>query len=260
MTLDLQLLPNGSAAQAAVIGGTMDIGVSTVAALAVARQKGLPLAIIAESAIYVSDEATSELMVPKDSPVETGRDLNGKTIAVNGLNTIAQFGPAAWIDANGGTSSTVHWLELAFAEMPVALEQHRIDAALIAEPALTRAKETSRVLAKAYDAVSKRFLITAFYGTQPWIAANAEMVRRFAAMIYRAGAWANAHRAETAKVLAQVGHVPPPLINKMNRSRYADKLEPGLLKPQLDVALRYGNLSKAVKPEDLIATQVLHAS
>ena len=257
LTIDIDLLPNASAAQAAVIGGSIDIGNSTVAALAIARERGLPLAIIALAAIYTTDEPTSELMVPKDSPLKTGRDLNGKTVAVNGLNTIAQFGPAAWIEATGGNPASVHWLELPFAEMPVALARHRIDAALVAEPALTRARQSSRVLAKAYDAVSKRFLITAWYATQPWIDANLETAKRFSAMIYEAGAWANANRAQTARVLAEVGHVPPELVRSMNRSTYAEKFEAALLTPQLDAARKYGTLKAAVRPESLMAPQLL---
>lgn len=37
-------------------------------------------------------------MVAKDSPIKGGRDLAGKTIAVNGLQNITQLASMAWID------------------------------------------------------------------------------------------------------------------------------------------------------------------
>jgi NitT/TauT family transport system substrate-binding protein len=253
LALSLELMANGSAAQAAVAAGSIQIGLSNVNSLATARERGLPLAILAPSAIYDSTEPTSLLMVPGDSPVRTARDLNGKTIAVNALNTIAQYGPSAWIAQNGGDVGSIRWLELAFAEMPVALDQHRVDAALVAEPALTIAKQHARVLANCYDSIAKRFVITAWYAMQPWIAANPDLARRFVALAYASARWANANRAQTAEVLVKVGHVEPNLVGQISRAAYAEHYDPALIVPQLAVTLKFGGLKAPMMPSDLVS-------
>ena len=199
LSLQVQNLYAGAAVQAAVAGGSADIGLTNVSSLATARERGLPLVMVAPAAYYTSKEPTSILMVATDSPFKTGRDLNGKTVAVNGLKSISQLGPQIWIDKNGGDSSTVKFIDMPFAEMPQALATHRIDAALVAEPQATTAKKEARAFAPVYDAIGQRFLITAWFASAAWVTANADLARKFAALIYRTAAWSNTitHRRAT---------------------------------------------------------------
>jgi NitT/TauT family transport system substrate-binding protein len=125
LNLQVQTLYAGAAVQAAVAGGSADIGLTNVSSLATAREKGLPLVMVAPAALYTAKEPSSVLMVAADSPLHTARDLNGKTIAVNGLKSISQLGPEIWIDKNGGDSTTVHFIDMPFAEMPQALATPR---------------------------------------------------------------------------------------------------------------------------------------
>jgi len=38
--------------------------------------------------------------VLKNSPIRSGKDLNGKVVAVNGLNNISSVSVQAWVDKN----------------------------------------------------------------------------------------------------------------------------------------------------------------
>jgi len=75
-------------------GGALDIGFSNTISIAAAHKRGLPFTFVAPASIYASSAPTSVLMVRKDSPMRTARDLNGKTIGANALKNIAQF--ARW--------------------------------------------------------------------------------------------------------------------------------------------------------------------
>lgn len=256
LDLHVDSLAFGAAVQSAVIGGAADIGLTNVSSLATAREKGLPLVIVAASGLYVSREPSSVLMVADDSTFKTARDLNGKIVAVNGLRSISQLGPEAWIDKNGGDSKSVRWTDMPFADMPLALSSHRIDAALIAEPQATAAKKAARVFAAVYDAIAPRFLITVWFSTAAWASANPQQARAFAALIYRTAAWANAHRAQTADVLIGSTKLDPEIVRTMPRVTFAESADPAMLKPHLDAALRYGLITKAVNPADLFAPEV----
>jgi NitT/TauT family transport system substrate-binding protein len=256
LNLHVDTLAFGAAVQSAVIGGAADIGLTNVSSLATAREKGLPLVVIAPSGLYISKEPSSVLMVARDSTLKTARDLNGKIVAVNGLKSISQLGPQIWIDKNGGDSKTVHWTDMPFADMPLALSTHRIDAALVAEPQATSAKKDARVFADVYDAIAPRFLITAWFATAAWVTANPDQARKFAALIYRTAAWANTHRAQTAEVLIASTKLDPEIVRAMPRVTFAESAEPATLRPHLDAALHYGLITKAVNADDLFAPEL----
>ena len=89
----------------------------------------------------------------RNSPIKTASDLNGKTIAGNGLGNIMQIASAAWMAKNGGDPSTAKFVELPFSEMPLALQSGRIDAAMISNPLLGVAlTQGARILGDALDA------------------------------------------------------------------------------------------------------------
>jgi ABC-type nitrate/sulfonate/bicarbonate transport system substrate-binding protein len=256
LSLQVQLLYAGAAVQAAVAGGSADVGLTNVSSLATARERGLPLVMVAPAALYTAKAPTSVLMVATDSPLRTARDLNGKIVAVNGLKSISQLGPQIWIDKNGGDSTSVHFIDMPFAEMPQALATHRIDAALVAEPQATTAKKEARVFAPVYDAIGQRFLITAWFSTSSWVTANPDLARKFAQLVYRTAAWSNAHHAQTADVLVGVTKLDPSVVRAMPRVVFAESADPASLKPHLDAALKYGLITKPVTGEEMYAPEL----
>ena len=259
LNLHVESMYAGAAVQAAIAGGAADIGLTNVSSLATARERGLPLVMIAPAGLYISKEPSSVLMVARDATFKSARDLNGKTIAVNGLKSISQLGPEIWIDKNGGDSKTVRFTDMPFADMPLALASHRIDAALVAEPQATAAKRDARVFADVYDAIGSRFLITAWFSTAAWVSANPDQARKFAALIYHAAAWANAHRAQTAETLIASTKLDPEIVRIMPRVTFAESAEPATMQPHLDAALKYGLITKPVVAADLFAPELRKA-
>ena len=130
----VETIASGAAILAAVAGGAVDIGFSNLLSIAVAYKHNLPVTLLAPGSLYTASIPTSVLMVPKDSPAKTARDLNGKTLAVNGLKTITQYAPQLWIDKNGGDSSTVKFVEMTFPQIIEALANNPIDGAIVAVP------------------------------------------------------------------------------------------------------------------------------
>jgi hypothetical protein len=84
------------------------------ATLAVAHVHGLPFTIIAPGIGYAPGKVAAAIMVPVNSPAQSGKDLNGKLLGAAALNTIAEYLPRAWIDKTGGDSTSVKFVEIAF--------------------------------------------------------------------------------------------------------------------------------------------------
>lgn len=239
--LDVTVTPvgNGPAIAAAVASGAIDVGFSNALSVETAYKRGLPFVFVAPAAMYASAAPTSVLMVPKDSPIKTARDLDGKTLAVNGLKNIAEYAPSLWIEQNGGDPSTVKFVEIGPTEIPAALAEHRIDAAFVAEPQITEAKSASRILAKAYDAVGDGWMIAGYFTTRDWADAHPDLVRRFQQAMRETAAWANANPDKSADILAKYTKLDPSLVRTSVRAKFGDTLAPAAIQPTIDLAAHF---------------------
>jgi NitT/TauT family transport system substrate-binding protein len=245
--LNVQIQPgqNGSAIAAAVAANAVDIGYADIGALAKAHSRGIDFSIIAPAAMWDSRAPVNALMVAKNSTVRSAKDLNGKTIAVPGLGTNAEFAVHAWLDANGADVSTVKFIELSYAAMPAALEAGRIDAAHVAEPFIAVAKEHARVLASADDALGKEYLRTVWFARSSWAKAHPDLVARFSAVIRQTALWANDKRnhGKSAAILVLHTKIDPAVVATMTRVRYGESLDPGLLQPEIDSNAKYDHFT-----------------
>jgi NitT/TauT family transport system substrate-binding protein len=248
---DLQPLSNGGAIASAVAAGAADIGFATVIPIALAHEKGLPLQFVAAG--YVSNDKlpTSAMLVLPDAPIHRGADLEGKLAATNGLATINEYVPRAWIDANGGDSDRVRFAEMPFSGMPSALAAGRVDAVYIAEPFATVAKAHARVLFYGTAVTRDGELLGGWFADTAWARAHADLVRRFDGAMRQASAWANANPAACATILAKRLRIDPALAASINRTTFAEGLNPARMQSQVELAARYAKF-RAFPANELI--------
>lgn len=237
----IQASNSGAAVAAAVAGGSMDIGKSSVMSLISAHRRGLPFVLILPAAIYTSDDPVVGMLVAKDSAIRTPRDLNGKTIAVPALGDLYSIANAAFIDQHGGDSKTIRYIEMPTSASPQAIIDKRIDAATMTTPLLVSALDTGklRVLGHPFDAISKRFIQAAWFTTRDFLQKNRDTVDRFVSVMRAASTYANAHHPETARVLAKFTKEDPAMIARMPRTTFGGALDPALLQPVIEVAAKY---------------------
>ncbi len=243
---------SGPVIAAAVAGGSLDIGFSNTVSIATAHKRGLPFAYVAPASVYVSAAPTSALMVRKESPLRVPRDLNGKTIGANALKNIAQYAPAAWLDRNGGDSTTLRFLEIPVDEMVPAMEQGRIDAGMLPEPQITESLPVCRMFAKPYDALGDGFMIAGWFASTAWADAHPDAVRRFAAAIRETAAWANRNPEQSLPVLVKYTKVDPRIASRVVRARFAESLTPAMLQSSVDLVARYKLIDTAFPAGELI--------
>lgn len=250
-------ITNGGAISAAVASGSIEIGYSNVITLAVAHEHGIPFSILAPANLHLaSAPANGLLAVAASSSIRTAKDLEGKTIAVSGLNNIAHFAARAWIDRNGGDSSLARYVELPLTEMAAALRAGRVDAAgmdALGDPNLGKPGDSLRLLASTFNAVSPNFLPSVWFSTTGWIAAHPQEARRFVAVIRRMAAWANGHHHDSAEILARHTKLTVEQLATVTRVTYGTVLNASLIQPNIDVAARYGALRTRFSARDLIS-------
>ena len=248
LNVDISVMQNGAAIGSAVASGSLQIGSSSTLIIANAQAKGLPFVFIAPGGQYNDATPSTVLVVPANSPIQTAKDLTGKTIAVLALRGIDQSSAEKWIDDNGGTSSSVKFVEVTPAEMPAALERGTVDAAQLAEPFLGASQKSVRTLGKAYGAVAKSWLIAGWFATTDWIAKNPDTARKFADVMRQSADWANANPVKAAAILSKYSKASIDHIH----TTYGRTLDPALIAPVIDIGVKYKILPKAIPPTDLI--------
>jgi NitT/TauT family transport system substrate-binding protein len=250
--VNVSIMASGGSVIPAVIGGSAEFGVSNPISLATAFAHGAPLVCFAATVYYRSTSPNSLLMVAKDSPVQSARDLNGKTVAVNGLRNTPQLSTQVWLDKNGADSKSVKFTEVPFPEMGLALTSGRVDAAFFSEPALSLVRNDLRVLGDPYGAIAPQFITGSYFTTRTYAAAQPGVVANVGRALRQAATWANGHPNDTAAILARIQKLDMQRVETMARSIYAEQLRPIDLQPVFDVAFKYGYLPTQINAKTII--------
>jgi NitT/TauT family transport system substrate-binding protein len=259
LNVDIVPMNSGAAVASAVAGGAVSIGNSSLVTIIEAHAKGVPFTLVATSGMIETNVPYSEMVVGKDSPYRTARDLAGKTAASPALRDLNAISMAAWIDRNGGDSTKVRFVELPAPAIPQAIAAGRIDTGIVGTPYLQAGIEdgTIRVFAKAFDAVAPRFIHIAWFTTTDYANRNRDAVERFARVMHDAAIYCNSHQAETAPLIIEFGKVDPKLASKMARVTFAQYLSAPLIQPLVDVAAKYKVIDQRFDAGDLISPLAL---
>ena len=250
----IQTIANGGAIVAAVTSGAVEIGFTNMVSAATAYKKGVPITIVAPGSLDLEEAPTSALVVPQSSAIQSARDFDGKTIAVNGIRNITQIAAMQWVDKNGGDSSKVKFVEMPFPPMIEALAAGRIDGAVVVEPFVAEAKRSGRVLGDAFAAIGPRLMIGCWIASTSWAKANPATVKAYASAMARAADWANANRPASGAILQRVGKLTPQTTASMGRVRYPTASRVAEMQPIIDATAKYGVIPAPFPAQELLFT------
>lgn len=254
LSVTTQTFATGGTILQACAAGSVDVGLGDVIQIANAVNAGIPFAIFAASALYSSDAPTTALIVAKDGTIRTAKDFEGKTIALNSLNSLPEISTREWLRQNGADPAATKFIEMTGSAMLEAVLKGAVAGAVPGEPHLSMDRDRMLVLGKPYDMVAKSFPLTLFYANRSWLKANADTARRLTAAIYKTARWANEHHDQTALVVERIAKIEPAVLRVMTRARYATSLEPPMLQPMINIATKYKAVKQPVAATDLIAT------
>src|ERR1700722_18096138 len=122
ITSQIQTIRAGSGAgiASAVAGGSVDIGESDITAVANARDHGIPLTLLAPGFMHRGALGTSGVVVAKNAPIHTAKDLNGLTVAVPSLTGPARVSTMKWLEKNGADLTSIKFVEMPQVAMAAA--------------------------------------------------------------------------------------------------------------------------------------------
>jgi NitT/TauT family transport system substrate-binding protein len=251
---DVGRMNSSAAVAAAVLGGSLDIGKATFFSLVLAHSKGLPIMLEAPSALYRVTSPDAALVVAKDSPIRSARDLNGKLLASASLGDLFSTVNAAWIDQNGGDSRTVKYVELPASATATAIAAGRVDAGMLADPALSEAVRSGkcRVIGHPEDVLGKVSIATAYFTTADFAAKNPVAMTGFRKAMDESAAYVKAHPAEAIPLVAKFSLVDPSMVLVPSLARAPDLLDVSVTQPTIDAAAKYKAIEKSFSFKEMI--------
>jgi NitT/TauT family transport system substrate-binding protein len=254
--LDVQSMPtnSGAATAAAVVSGSYDIGKSSLLSLMNAHLRNVPLVVIAAGVVHDTKSPFAKLVVASNAPYRTGKDFDGKTIAVSALNDLSTVSVDTWLEKNGGDARSVHFVELPVSAMLAAVEEHRVDAAFMLYPPLAEAMSSGKVRAVSvpYDAIAPFFVLSGWFTTADYATRHPDVIRSFVRVMYAAATYANRHPADTAPMMSDLTKVPMSIYATMPRVGAATSTNPRDWQPLIDAAAKYGVIPRSFPAKDFI--------
>jgi NitT/TauT family transport system substrate-binding protein len=254
LNLEITDFPNSQQQVVAAAGGALDLGMADMIQLAAPIEKGVPLAYFAGGCLYRHDAPQTLLVTARDGPIHAPKDLNGKTVGVVALNSISWMSVTEWLKRGGADVSSIKIFELPFSTMIPGLQRGTVAAAFLAEPSITAGKQSGdiRVVASTYDTIAPSFYIGAWFGPKDWPQKSPDVMKRFTAALYETARWCDTHRDETAISLSKLSKIDLDRVKAMNRGSYATSIDPKLMQPVIDMAVKYNLLAKRVDASTLI--------
>jgi len=196
ITVSPQSIRGGAAAIPAMLTGSLDIVFSNSTSVAQAVARGLDLRLILSGTIAgTKPPDPGAILKRKGEPLRTGKDLEGKIVAVNTLRDVIWMVTTAWITATGGDLSKVQIIELPITSMVDAIKAKKVDAALIIDPFLTVALDDPAVelLAWPMSSIFQGGPMAFFVIAGPMTQQRPNDIRAFLRAYRRGAAWATAN-------------------------------------------------------------------
>lgn len=168
---------------AAIMSKSIQIGSTTGPALLQAVEGGLDLVIVSGMSRLNKEHQLVSLLVSKQSGITKAGDLEGKRVAVPGLNSLLDLLLRRWMAQNGVNPKSVTLIETSFPAMGDMLRNGTVDAAILKEPARSSALKSDagmRLVDYPFE-VRPDILNTFWIAERSWAMANPAAIQGFRA-------------------------------------------------------------------------------
>jgi NitT/TauT family transport system substrate-binding protein len=210
LRVTIEKIPSSAAIIADQLRGEVDISAGSYVPYIVAQAAGAKFRILAEASTLRPD--TRALVITADSRITTVADLAGKTIGVNGTNSIGTLLISALLSGQGISPGKVHFITDSggFPVMPGQLRDGNWDAAFLAEPYVSLAGEKygERVFVDLDQGATLNFPIDGYVATQAWAKKYPKTAAAFVRAIEEGQALADTDRAVVEAAIGKSDHLP----------------------------------------------------
>ncbi|MBV9239779.1 MAG: ABC transporter substrate-binding protein [Xanthobacteraceae bacterium] len=254
LAVDITKFESGATAVPVLQSGRLDVALSNTVSTLQAIGQGLDAVVLAPGAVVRSapPDTTTALIALKDN-IKSIKDLEGKRIAVNVINSSAWLHAVAALDQHGVDWHKVRFVEVPFPQMNDPLLNGQVDAVVQVDPFRSALMATGKaeILSWTYVETAPGTDITQYIALGPWAQKNHDTAVKFARAVMKGSQFAGTNEAATRDInLAWTGLNPafkdkvllPQLGTSVNIAAMAKTMELmqkfGLLKEPIDISKR----------------------
>jgi len=245
----------GAAIAPAVVAGDFDFGYSNAVSLMIAREQGLPFRVLAVGARAAEDplqDGSGQLMV-QDPAIQSVEDLVGRRVAINTLKGINEVAVRASLEDQGVDSDAIEFVEVPIPNMPAALAQGDVDAAMMGEPFTTMAADDgARPVAVSYAQMNPGGPFAGWFTTETYMAENSEVVESFQDALVESLEYAEEHPDEARAALDEYLDLPEGASQEVTLPGWDPTIDPDEFARLAELAAEYGLISDTSVVDELL--------
>ncbi|WP_327408499.1 ABC transporter substrate-binding protein [Streptomyces sp. NBC_01281] len=223
LKLSLTTAQGGAAIVPGVVSGQFQFGFSNMTSLMVAQSNNVPVRAIANgvASTGVTGKDFGAITVKKGSAISSPKQLEGKKVAVNTLKNINETAVRESVRKAGGDPAKVKFVELAFDQMPAALDSGQIDAAMVVEPALAtvRSQGATEIASSLVD-VAKDLTVAMYFTSNRYAQQHPDTVKKFQAATAESLAYADTHPDEVRAIVTTYTKIPAAVLAKVTLPKW----------------------------------------
>jgi NitT/TauT family transport system substrate-binding protein len=246
-------LQSGNDVVLALANNNGDIGYLGFVPMFIAVTSNIPMTLAAASEVEGTSAADNwqNILVKGSSSIRTGRDLAGKTIAVNALKGVGEVMIKAAMEKIGVRPNAFRLTALPFPQMRSALNNGQVDAIWVPEPFLTQALniDNARVVMAPGPVMGRYTPIGGYAARQSWQRQNPALAARFRSAINRALSYAQSHPDEIRQML-------PPGTQNVRLPIWSPIVDRGKLQSLANYARRYGVITRMPNMRQLVPNSI----
>ncbi len=255
LEIDLQPTQGGAATIPALVSGDIQVGGSNVVSLLLASSKDLPIQAIAggTSAQASGEKDFGALLAAKGKGISKPEDLEGKTVAVNTLNNIAEVVVKAALEKQGVDPESIKLSEVPFPEMEPALAKGSVDAAFSIEPFVTQSvQKGDAVLGYSYVDTESDMQVGAYAVTNQFAESDPEAVKAFQAAVKETADYVAGHEDEFRTFLSENAKMPPVLAKKIVLPKWTGEVDADSVANTASLMQKYGVVTGEIDTAKLL--------
>jgi NitT/TauT family transport system substrate-binding protein len=240
---------SGAIAVPVLQSGRMDIVLSNTVATFQAIEQGLDAVVLAPAAIVrTAPPDTTTAVMARKGAIRSPKDLEGKRIAVNVINSTAWLHAVAWLEKHGVDRTKVRFAEVPFPQMNDPLLNGQIDAIVQVEPfrSALMATGNAEIVGWPYVETAPGTDITQYIALTPWVEKNRATAQKFVAAVTKGAQFAASNEAATRDINMQFTNLNPALKDKVLLPRLGTAINLKEMGHTIELMRKYGLLKTPV--------------
>ena len=237
LDVEVTKFESGALAVPVLQSGRIDIAFSNTVSTLQAIEQGLDAILLAPGAVVrASPPDTTTALIVRKGAVNTLKDLEGKRVAVNVINSSAWLHAVAALEKHGVDRTKVRFTEVPFPQMNDPLLNGQLDAVAQVEPFRSALMATGKA-----EIVSWTYVETA-----PNSDITQYIAEKFARAVIKGAQFANANEAATRDINQQFTGLNPALKDKVLLPRLGTAVNVGETTRTMELMRKYGLLKTPI--------------